>query len=288
LAREQRRLAAIVAIDAVGYSRLMGLDESSTHALLKRHLSERVGPSIAHHGGRVVKLTGDGVLAEFGSAVAALSAAIELQQGMASENHNQPEADRIVFRAGVHLGEVIVEADDLYGDDVNIAVRLQSESSPGGILISRAVREAVSGRIKADLHALGELSLKNIVRPIRAFRVEWQEADWPTVAQSQSFKPAGAPVLTSGHSDMPSIAVLAFRNLSGNAEREYFADGMAEDIITTLSRIPSFVVIARNSSFSYKGRSVDVRQVGSELGVRYVVDGSIRITGKGLRLASVT
>jgi TolB-like protein/class 3 adenylate cyclase len=287
LAREQRRLAAIVAIDAVGYSRLMGRDEGGTHALLKRHLADRVGPSIAHHGGRIVKLTGDGVLAEFGSAVAALSAAIELQQGMDSENRNQPEADRIVFRAGVHLGEVIVEVDDLYGDDVNIAVRLQGESPPGGILISRAVREAVSGRIKAELRALGELSLKNIVRPIRAFRVEWQEADWPTGAQSQSFKPAGASVLASGRSDEPSIAVLAFRDLSGNAEREYFADGMVEDIITTLSRIPSFVVIARNSSYSYKGRSVDVRQIGSELGVRYVVDGSIRIAGNMLRISCV-
>jgi adenylate cyclase len=195
LAREQRRLAAIVAIDVVGYSRLMGLDESGTHALLKRHLAERVGPSIAHHGGRVVKLTGDGVLAEFGSAVDALSATIELQQGMASANRNQPEADRIVFRAGIHLGEVIVEVDDLYGDDVNIAVRLQGESPPGGILISRAVREAVSGRIKADLHALGELSLKNIVRPIRAFRVEWQEADWPAVGQLHSFEPSGSPAI---------------------------------------------------------------------------------------------
>jgi TolB-like protein/class 3 adenylate cyclase len=287
LARDQRRLAVVVAIDVVGYSRLMGRNESGTHALLKTHLAERVEPSITRHGGRVVKLTGDGALAEFDSAVNALSAVIELQQAMANANRDQPEADRIVFRAGVHLGDVIVEDDDLFGDDVNIAVRLQSESPPGGILISRAVREAVNGRIKAELHALGELPLKNILRPIRAFRVEWQESDWPIVAHSQSSKPAAARVLTRALSDKPSIAVLAFRNLSGDAEREYFADGMVEDIITTLSRVPDFVVIASNSSFSYKGHSVDVRQVGSELGVRYVLDGSIRSGGNRLRISCV-
>lgn len=287
MAHEQRRLAVIVAIDVVGYSRLMGQNESGTHALLKTHLAERVEPSIDRHGGRVVKLTGDGALAEFDSAVNALSALIELQQAMADANRDQPEADRIVFRAGIHLGEVIVEADDLYGDDVNIAVRLQGESPPGGILISRAVREAVSGRIKAELHALGELPLKNIVRPIRAFRVEWKEADWTTDSHSQISKSLAGPVPTSVLSDKPSIAVLAFRNLSDDAEREYFADGMVDDIITTLSRIPNFLVIARNSSFSYKGRSVDVRQIGSELGVRYVLDGSIRSAGNRLRLNCV-
>lgn len=287
MVHEQRRLAVIVAIDVVGYSRLMGQDESGTHARLKAHLAERVEPSIHRHGGRVVKLTGDGALAEFDSAINALSALIVLQQAMAGANSGQPEADRIVFRAGIHLGEVIVEADDLYGDDVNIAVRLQGASPPGGILISRAVREAVNGRVKAELHALGELPLKNIVRPIRAFRVEWKEADWPTDTLSQSSKspvgPSPKPVL----SDKPSIAVLAFRNLSDDAEREYFADGMVDDIITTLSRIPNFLVIARNSSYSYKGRSVDVRQIGSELGVRYVVDGSIRRAGNRLRLNCV-
>ena len=287
MAHEQRRLAVIVALDVVGYSRLMGQNESGTHALLKTHLAERVEPSIDRHGGRVVKLTGDGALAEFDSAVNALSALIELQQAMADANRDQPEADRIVFRAGIHLGEVIVEADDLYGDDVNIAVRLQGESPPGGILISRAVREAVSGRIKAELHALGELPLKNIVRPIRAFRVEWKEADWTADSHSQISKSSLAPLPTSALSEKPSIAVLAFRNLSDDTEREYFADGMVDDIITTLSRIPNFLVIARNSSFSYKGRSVDVRQIGSELGVRYVLDGSIRSAGNRLRLNCV-
>ena len=265
----------------------MGQNESGTHALVKAHLAERVEPAITRHGGRVVKLTGDGVLAEFGSAVDALSATILLQQGIADANRDQPEPERIVFRAGIHLGDVIVETSDLYGDAVNIAARLQGEAPPGGILISRAVREAVNGRIKAELHALGELPLKNIVRPIRAFRVEWKEADWTTDTHSQLSKLPVGPLPTSALSDKPSIAVLAFRNLSGDAEREYFADGMVDDIITTLSRIPNFLVIARNSSYSYKGRSVDVRQIGSELGVRYVLDGSIRSAGNRLRINCV-
>jgi TolB-like protein/class 3 adenylate cyclase len=285
VAREQRKLATIVFIDVVGYARLMGRNESATHALVKAHLAERVEPAITRQGGRVVKLTGDGVLAEFGSAVDALSAAILLQQGMADANRNQPEPERIVFRAGIHLGDVIVETGDLFGDAVNIAARLQAEAPPGGILISRAVREAVDGRIKAELQALGELSLKNIARPIRAFRVAWQEADWPADAHAPSSRPAAAPVPASGLSDNPSIAVLAFRNLSGDPAREYFADGMTEDIITTLSRIPTFVVIARNSTYAYKGRSVDVRQVGSELGARYILDGSLRIAGNTLRIS---
>src|SRR5580704_18501128 len=178
----------------------MGRNESGTHALLQTHLAERVEPAITRQGGRVVKLTGDGVLAEFGSAVDALSAAILLQQGMADANRDQPEPDRIVFRAGIHLGDVIVETSDLYGDAVNIAARLQAEAPPGGILISRAVREAVEGRLKAKLHALGELALKNIERPIRAFRVEWEEADWPPQAASGPKPPepaeAPAPSLT--------------------------------------------------------------------------------------------
>jgi adenylate cyclase len=287
VAHEQRRLAAIVAIDVVGYSRLMGQNESGTHALLKTHLTERVMPSFGRHGGRVVKSTGDGVLAEFGSTVGALSALIELQQAMANANRDEPEADRIVFRSGVHLGEVIVEDNDLYGDAVNIAARLQGEAPPGGILISRAVREAVSGRIKAALQPQGELSLKNISRPIRAFRVEWVEADWPTGTDAQPKPPSleATPSSTSPLPDNPSIAVLAFRNLSGDPEREYFADGVVEEIITTLSRIPNLMVIARASSYLYKGRSVDVRQAGSELGVRYVLDGSIQIAGARLRIS---
>src|SRR5262245_40885155 len=267
----------------------MGRNESGTHALLKTHLNERVMPSLRRHGGRVVKSTGDGVLAEFGSTVDALSALIELQQEMASVTREEPEGDRIVFRAGVHLGEVIVEDHDLYGDAVNIAARLQGEAPPGGILISRAVREAVSGRIKAELQALGELSLKNIERPIRAFRVEWKEADWPTEsgAQSKLSSLEASPSSRSALDDTPSIAVLPFRNLSGDPGREYFADGVVEDVVATLSRIPNLVVIPRNSSYLYKDRSVDVRQVGSELGASYVLDGSIRIAGSRLRIGCV-
>jgi adenylate cyclase len=286
-ARERRRLAAIVAIDVVGYSRLMGTDERRTHTAVKAHIAERFQPAIARHSGRLVKLTGDGALAEFDSAINALSAVIEFQQAMAEANGDPAETGRIVFRAGIHLGDIIIEDDDVYGDDVNIAVRLEDGAPPGGILVSRAVREAVSGRVKAELRAVGELSLKNIVRPIRAFRVEWQEADWHTIAVSGAM-PTAAPSRASALADRPSLAVLAFRNLSGDPGREYFADGISDDIITTLSRIPNSVVIARSSSFSYKGRSVDVRQIGRELGVRYVVDGSVQqAAGKSLRISCV-
>ena len=284
--RERRRLAAIVAIDVVGYSRLMGTDERRTHTVVKAHIAERLQPAIARHSGRLVKLTGDGALVEFDSAINALDAVIEFQQAIAEANGDQAATGRIVFRAGIHLGDIIFEDGDVYGDDVNIAVRLEGEAPPGGILVSRAVREAVSGRVKAQLHAVGELSLKNIVRPIRAFRVEWQEADWHTVAAGGA-APMAAPGRAEALADKPSLAVLAFRNLSGDPGREYFADGISDDLITTLSRVPNFVVIARSSSFSYKGRSVDVRQIGRELGVRYVVDGSVQQAGKSLRISYV-
>ena len=287
MAHERRRLAAILFADVVGSSRLMGRDESGTVARLLEHLNKRLAPATARHSGRVIRLTGDGGLVEFGSAVDALRAAIEFQQAMTEANRAQPEEEAIVFRVGIHLGDVIVQGDDIYGDDVNVAARLEAEAAPGGIVVSRAVREAVSGRVKAQLHALGELSLKNIVRPIRAFRVEWQEADWHTVAVSGAATTA-APGPASALADRPSLAVLAFRNLSDDPGREYFADGISDDIITTLSRIPNSVVIARNSSFSYKGRSVDVRQIGRELGVRYVVDGSVQqAAGKSLRISCV-
>jgi adenylate cyclase len=288
VAQEQRRLAAIVAIDVVGYSRLMGRNESGTHALLKTHLTERVMPSFGRHGGRLVKSTGDGVLTEFGSTVDALSALIELQQAMANVNRDEPEADRIVFRAGVHLGEVIVEDNDLYGDAVNVAARLQGEAPPGGILVSRAVREAVEGRLKARLHALGELALKNIERPIRAFRVEWEEADWPPQAASgpKPPEPAEAPAPSLTLPDKPSIAALPFQNMSGDPEQEYFVDGITEDIITELSRFHELFVIARNSSFAYRGIHRDLRQVSRELGVRYLVEGSVRKSGNRIRISA--
>src|SRR5215218_9628208 len=207
--RVVRRLAAILAADVVGYSRLMGRDENGTLARLKAHRTERLEPTLARHGGRLVKLTGDGALVEFPSAVDALSAAIAFQQAVTEANHDQPQDTRIVFRIGLHLGDLIVEGEDLYGDGVNVAVRLESEAPPGGIVVSRAIREAVEGRLKAKLHALGELALKNIERPICAFRVEWEAADWKPM-EAGTLKPAilAAPTTTAlALPEKPSIAV---------------------------------------------------------------------------------
>jgi TolB-like protein/class 3 adenylate cyclase len=278
LTREQRRLAAILALDVVGYSRLMGRDESGTLARLRGHRSQRLEPTLARHGGRLVKLTGDGALAEFTSAVDALDAAIEFQQAMAEANREQPEDMRIVFRAGLHLGDLIVEGDDLYGDGVNVAARLEAQAPAGGIVISGNVHDAVAGRLKATFDDLGTLALKNIERPVQAFAVKWQPQDWPA---APSVEVANAPLALP---EKPSIAVLPFQNLSGDPEQEYFADGMVEDIITALSRFKSLFVIARNSSFTYKGKAVDIKQVGRDLGVRYVLEGSVRKAGSRVRI----
>jgi TolB-like protein len=283
LAREQRKLAAIVAADVVGYSRLMGRDESGTLARLRKNRSERLDPVLAKYGGRLVKLTGDGALIEFASAVDALSAAIEFQQAMAEANCDQPADTAFVFRIGVHLGDLIVDGDGLYGDGVNIAARLEAEAPVGGIVISRTVQEAVTGRVKASFDDLGGLALKNIVRPVQAFRVKWEPPDWQLAVTSEvTVAPMTAPQVPLPNK--PSIAVLPFQNLSGDPEQEYFADGMVEEIITALSRFHSLVVIARNSSFTYKGRAVDVKRVGSELGVRYVLEGSVRKGGDRIRI----
>jgi len=288
LAREQRKLAAIIAADVVGYSRLMGRDESGTLARLRKNRSEHLDPVLARYGGRLVKLTGDGALIEFGSAVDALSAAIEFQQAMAEANRDQPTDTALVFRIGLHLGDLIVDGDDLYGDGVNVAARLEGEAPAGGILISGNIRDAVEGRLKATFDDLGGLSLKNIERPVRAFRVHWESLDWHTEAAPQAHAaPAAAsqfspPRLVSG--DKPSIAVLPFQNMSGDADQEYFADGMAEEIIAALSRFRSLAVMARNSSFTYKGRAVDIKRVGRELGVRYVLEGSVRRGGDRIRI----
>ncbi len=277
MAREQRKLAAIVAADVVGYSRLMGQDESGTLARLQTHRTRRLEPVVGRNGGRIVKLTGDGVLIEFASAVDAVRATIEFQQAMDEANRDLPEAQKFVFRIGVHLGDLIVEGDDLYGDGINIAARLEAEAAPGGILISRAVRDAIQGRLEATLHATGELTLKNIARPVRAFRVEWDAAHWQpaAIAAAVAPRPAAPPALP----DKPSLAVLPFQNLSADPEQEYFADGIVEDIITALSHFKDLFVIARNSSFTYKGKSIDIRQIGRELGVRYVLEGSVRHSG---------
>jgi adenylate cyclase len=286
LAREQRRLAAILFADAVGSSRLMGRDESGTVARLLEHLTQRLAPAATRHGGRVVRIKGDGSLIEFASAVDALGAAIDFQQAMIEANRGQPGEKTIVFRVGLHLGDVIVAGDDIYGDDVNVAARLEAEAPPGGIIVSRAVREAVSGRLKVSLHALGELALKNIERPIRAFRVEWDATDWKTM-EADAPKPAipAEPTTSSlALPDKPSIAVLPFQNMSGDPEQEYFTDGITEDIITELSRFHSLFVIAQNSSFSYKGKSRDIQHVGRDLGVRYVLEGSIRRSSGRIRV----
>ena len=273
-------MAAIVAADVVGYSLLMGRDESGTLARLRALRTDLIDPAIAAHGGRIVKTMGDGLLLEFPSAVDATRCAIEVQMAMAVRNADIPEGERIVFRIGVNLGDIIIDGDDIHGDGVNVAARLEAEASAGGIVLAGAVHDAVSGRVKATFEDLGELALKNIERPVRAYRVRAEGA----AAVSPSITPppgADAPLALP---DKPSIAVLPFQNMSGDAEQEYFADGVVEDIITALSRFKSLFVIARNSSFTYKGRAVDVKQVGRELGVRYVLEGSVRRASGRVRI----
>jgi adenylate cyclase len=287
LPRDQRRLAAILAADVVGYSRLMGQDESGTVARLRAIRRQLVAPIIARRGGRIVKLTGDGVLAEFSSAVEALTAAIELQQAMTEHGRDGPPGQAIVLRMGLHLGDLIVEEDDLFGDGVNVAARLESEAPPGGILISRTVHEAVAGRMKASFDDLGNLALKNIERPVQTFSVRWTTEDWAesseTVAEPAK-PPAAAPALVLP--DKPSIAVLPFDNMSGDPEQEHFADGVVESITAALSRIRAFFVIARNSAFAYKGRPTNVREIGRELGVAYVLEGSVQRMGQRVRITA--
>jgi adenylate cyclase len=281
LEREQRKLAAVMVADVVGYSRLMGRDETGTLLRLKKRRSDCLEPSLARNGGRIVKLTGDGVLAEFASAVGALRAAVEFQQAIADVNRGESEPNRIVFRVGIHLGDLIVEGDDLYGDGVNIAARLEAEAPTGGILISRAIHDAVAGKLKLTLQDQGELVLKNIERPVQAFRVEWEATDWPRADYPAPPSSAGPyPSLP----EKPSIAVLAFNNMSGDPDQEYFSDGITEDIITGLSQNHGIFVIARNSSYTYKGQSVDVSRIGRELGVRYVLEGSVRRAGERVRI----
>ena len=283
---DQRRLAAIVAADVVGYSRLMGRDESGTLSRLRAHRTERLEPILKRRGGRIVKLTGDGALAEFPSAVEAVSAAIEFQQAIAQVNRDQPKDSVLVFRMGVHLGDLIVEGDDIYGDGVNVAARLEGEAPPGGVLISGNLHDAVAGRLKATFDDLGDLRLKNIERPVRAYQVTWDAGDWPVVSGAAAPSPTSAAPAQPGLAlpDKPSIAVLPFQNMSGDPDQEYFADGMVEDIITALSRDRGLFVIARNSSFTYKGEAVDVRRVGRELAVRYVLEGSVRKAGGNVRI----
>jgi adenylate cyclase len=274
---QSRRLAAILAADVAGYSRLMGEDEEGTHERLKAHLQELVDPKIREHRGRTVKNTGDGFLADFASVVDAVRCAVELQRGMAERNADIPPEKRIEFRVGINLGDVIVEEHDIFGDGVNVAARLEAHAEPGGICASRMVRDNVRDRLDYAFVDLGEQQVKNITRPVRAYRVE--DRATPVQANSPALPQMSLP-------DKPSIAVLPFTNMSGDPEQEFFADGIAEDIITALSRYPSLFVIARNSSFTYKGRPVDVEQVGRELGVRYVLEGSLRKAGNRIRVTA--
>ncbi len=277
--RVERRLTAILAADIAGYSRLMGLDEAGTLARLRAHRRELIDPKIAERKGRIVKTTGDGILIEFPSVVEAVACAVAVQRGMAERNVSAPEDQRIVFRVGVNLGDIIVEGDDIHGDGVNVAARLEGIAEPGGICISGTVRDHIGDRLDLAFDDMGEQKLKNIARPLRVYRIR--------LAATESTKPVpaeGIPVLALP--DKPSIAVLPFQNMSGDPEQEYFVDGMVEEIITALSRIRWLFVIARNSTFTYKGRVVDVKQVGRELGVRYVLEGSVRKGGNRVRITA--
>jgi TolB-like protein len=273
--RVERRLAAILAADVAGYSRLMGVDEEGTLERLKALRRELLDPKIAEHNGRMVKTTGDGVLVEFASVVDAVRCAVAVQQAMAERNTGAAADNRIELRIGINLGDVIVEGDDLYGDGVNIAARIEALADPGDVFVSNTVHDHVRDRLPFVFEDLGEQYVKNIARPVRVYRVR---------DISGAAKAAPAPVLPLP--DKPSIAVLPFANMSGDPEQQYFADGMVEEIITALSRIRWLFVIARNSAFTYKGQAVDVKQVGRELGVRYVLEGSVRKAGGRVRITA--
>jgi adenylate cyclase len=270
-----RRLAAILAADVAGYSRLIGADESGTLTRLKAIRAELIDPTIAAQNGRLVKTTGDGLLVEFSSVVDALRCATEVQAGMAERNGTVPADKRIQFRIGINMGDIVVEDGDIFGDGVNVAARLEGLAEPGGICVSARVQEDAAGKLELAFEDMGEQALRNIARPVRAYRV----ATGPVSAPAQQPHALALP-------DKPSIAVLPFANMSADPDQEFFADGIAEDIITALSRYPFLFVISRNSSFTYKGRAVDVKAVGSELGVRYVLEGSLRKSGNRIRVTA--
>ena len=273
--RVERRLSAIFASDIVGYSRLMEADEEGTLARMNAHRREFLEPAVAQNRGRIVKRTGDGVLIEFSSAVDAARCAIDVQRGMGERNAGVSPERRIELRIGIHVGDIMIEDDDIFGDGVNIAARLESIAQPGGICISDDAYRQVRGKVNVNFQDSGEQELKNIARPVRVYQLRPEAA-------TAAAKPASGLALP----DKPSIAVLAFQNMSGDVEQEFFADGIAEDIITALSKAHWLFVIARNSSFSYKGKSVDVREVGRDLGVRYVLEGSVRKVGNRVRITA--
>src|SRR5712692_3384357 len=277
--RVERRLAAILAADVVGYSRLTGLDEEGTHVRLRERLRGLADPKVGEHRGKVVKYTGDGLLAEFAS-VDAARCAIEVQRDMAQQNATVPQVRRIEFRIGIHVGDIIVDENDIFEDGVNIAARLEGIAEPGGVCISDDAQRQIRGKVDIAFEDMGPQNLKNISEPMRAWRLRINAS----ASAATSIKPPVETTQALPLPDKPSIAVLPFQNMSGDPEQEYFADGMVEDIITALSRFKALFVIARNSSFTYKGRAVDVKQVGRELGVRYVLEGSVRKAAGRVRI----
>jgi TolB-like protein/class 3 adenylate cyclase/Tfp pilus assembly protein PilF len=316
VARVDRKLAAILAADVVGYSRLMGADEEGTHARLKAHQSELIDPAIAAHHGHIVKLTGDGALVEFGSVVDAVVCAVEIQRGMAERNAGVADNQRIAFRIGINLGDVIVDAGDIYGDGVNVAARLEALAQPGGIYVSDLVYHSVEAKLDVPFEDLGERRLKNIAKPVRIYRVRMGPGaagatnaigrlrlGWPValaaalvvliamgvagwrfyfqpLLQERAFAEETALPLP----DKPSIAVLPFDNLSGDPGQGYFSDGITDELTTRLSQLAGLFVIARNTAFTYKGRPVNIRDVGRQLGVRYVLEGSVQQAGGRARI----
>ena len=276
-ARVQRRLLAILAADVAGYSRLMGADEEGTLAALKELRREVAEPKIKEHRGRIVKTTGDGLLVEFASVVDAMRCAVEVQHEMAERNAGVPEERRIQFRIGINISDIIKDGRDIHGDGVNVAARLEALAEPGGIWVNRVVRDQVRDKLDFAFEDAGEQRVKNIARPLRVYRVRTGRVMGEAISAAQP--PLALP-------DKPSVAVLPFTNMSGDPEQEFVSDGIAEDVITALSRYPSLFVIARNSSFTYKGRAVDVKQVGRELGVRYVLEGSVRKAGNRIRVTA--
>ena len=277
-ARNVRRLAAILAADVVAYSRMMAADESGTLAALKRHREAVFDPAVAEHNGRIVKLIGDGTLVEFASVVDAVNCALAIQRTLAAEIADGP---KITLRIGVNLGDIIIDGDDIYGDGVNVAARLEPLAEPGGVCLASIVNESVGTRIDVAFSDGGEVHVKNIDRPIRIWK--WHPGAAAEPARAPKAEPAPAK---AERTEKPSIAVLPFTNMSGDQEQEYFSDGITEDIITDLSKVAGLLVIARNSSFAYKGRNVDIRTVGRELGVRSVLEGSIRRAGNRVRITA--
>ena len=274
----ERRLTAILAADVVGYSRLMGVNESGTLTALDALRTDLISPKISEHQGRIVKLSGDGMLVEFPSVVNAVACATELQNGMRNRNAGVPRDRRIEFRIGVNVGDVIVQGEDIFGDGVNVAVRLESIAAPGGITISGTVRDHIGNRLDLDFDDMGEQSLKNIEKPIRVYRVCLDTSAAPGTNDKKAAKHEQV--------EKPTIAVLPFNNMSGDPEQEYFSDGISEDIITDLSKVSSLSVIARNSAFAFKGKNVDVLQVARQLQVSHVLEGSVRKAGGRVRITA--